>query len=90
MKSITIHGIDDFLAERIKAKAEFEGMSVSRTSKNLLEISLGIKARPKNSNLMDFQEFSGLWSETDLKNSLKQAGSALPIHDSHAKYPTVF
>lgn len=67
MKSITIHGIDDFLAERIKAKAEFDGTSVNRTIKNLLEISLGIKARPKNSNLMDFQEFSGMWSESDLK-----------------------
>lgn len=67
MKSITIHGIDDFLAERIKAKAESEGTSVNRTVKKLLEISLGIKSRPEKCNIKDFQEFSGLWTESDLK-----------------------
>jgi hypothetical protein len=67
MKSITIHGIDDFLAQRIKGKAEAEGLSVNKTVKKLLEISLGIKSKPEKSNLKDFQEFSGLWTESDLK-----------------------
>lgn len=67
MKSITIHGIDDFLAQRIKAKADSEGLSVNKTVKKLLEISLGIKSKPEKSNLKDFKEFSGLWTDSDLK-----------------------
>jgi hypothetical protein len=31
MKSITIHGIDDPLAELIKSKAQSEGLSINKT-----------------------------------------------------------
>ena len=43
MKSITIHGLDGKLYERIKEKAKRQGLSLNRTIKNLLEKSLGIK-----------------------------------------------
>ena len=64
MKSITIHGIDDFFAERIKAKAESEGLSIRKTLKKLIEAALDVKPRPEKK---DFEEFSGLWTESDLK-----------------------
>ena len=67
MKSITIHGIDDYLADRIKTRAASEGLSVNKTIKKLLEMSLGMKPKPEKSNVDDFIEFSGLWSESDLK-----------------------
>lgn len=67
MKSMTIHGIDDHLAELIKAKAKSEGLSINKTLKNLIEISLGVKPRPDKKNLKDFKEFSGVWTEEDVK-----------------------
>ncbi len=37
MKSMTIHGVDQQLANLIKAKAQAEGMSVNKTIKLILE-----------------------------------------------------
>jgi hypothetical protein len=65
MKSITIHGIDDPLAELIKSKAQSEGLSVNKTVKKLLEESLGVKPRNKGINRSDFEEFCGTWSESE-------------------------
>ncbi len=65
MKSITIHGIDDPLAELIKSKAQSEGLSINKTVKKLLEESLGVKPRNKGINRSDFEEFCGIWSESD-------------------------
>jgi hypothetical protein len=66
MKSITIHGIDDPLAELIKSKAQAEGLSINKTVKKLLEESLGVKPRAKGINRHDFEEFCGIWSDSDL------------------------
>jgi len=66
MKSITIHGMDDQLADLIKSKAQSEGLSVNKTVKKLLETSLGIKLQAEKKNLNDFKEFCGLWTKADL------------------------
>lgn len=65
MKSITIHGIDDPLAELIKSKAQSEGLSINKTVKKLLEEALGVKPRSKGKNRSDFEEFFGIWSESE-------------------------
>ncbi len=65
MKSITIHGIDDPLAELIKSKAQSEGLSINKTVKKLLEESLGVKPRNIGKNRSDFEEFFGIWSESE-------------------------
>jgi len=66
MKSITIHGVDDPLAELIKSKAQSEGLSVNQTIKSILESSLGVKPRQAGSKRDDFEEFCGVWTEADL------------------------
>jgi len=65
MKSVTIHGIDDPLAKLIKSKAQSEGLSINKTVKKLLEESLGVKPRNKGINRSDFEEFFGIWSESE-------------------------
>ena len=67
MKSMTIHGIDDQLAELIKSKARADGLSINKTLKKIIETSLGVKPRPEKKNLKDFQEFSGVWNDSDLE-----------------------
>jgi hypothetical protein len=66
MKSITIHGIDDSLSELIKYRARSEGLSINKTIKKLLEETLGVKPRKKGINRSDFEEFCGIWSESEL------------------------
>ncbi len=66
MKSITIHGIDEPLAELIKSRAQSEGLSINKTVKKLLEESLGVKPRASGLHRSDFEEFCGLWSESEL------------------------
>ncbi len=67
MKSMTIHGIDDQLAELIKSKANQEGLSINKTIKKLLETSLGIRPRPPQKNIDEFSEFCGVWGGRDLR-----------------------
>ncbi len=65
MKSITIHGIDDPLAELLKSRAQSEGLSINKTVKKLLEESLGVRPRARGTNRGDFEEFCGVWSDAD-------------------------
>ena len=67
MKSITIHGLDGKLYERIKEKAKRQGLSLNKTIKNLLEKSLGIRQHDGTDHREDFIEFSGVWTETEAK-----------------------
>jgi hypothetical protein len=66
MKSITIHGIDEPLAELIKSRAQSEGLSINKTVKKLLEESLGVKPHASGLHRSDFEEFCGIWSESEL------------------------
>jgi len=66
MKSITVHGIDDPLAELIKSRAQTEGLSINKTVKKLLEESLGVKPRINGTNRYDFEAFCGIWSDSGL------------------------
>ncbi len=66
VKSITIHGVDDQLAGRLKQMAEAGGKSMNRTIKRLLEEALGMKPKPRGHNREQFEAFSGVWSADDL------------------------
>ena len=82
MKSITLHGIDNQLAELIKSKAESEGLSINKTIKNMLEISLGVKPQDDKKNSKDFEGFCGLWTKDDLdefEERTKDVGSTLLV-----------
>ena len=66
MKSITIHGLDEHLAALIEAKAKEEGLSLNKTIKKILEEYLGVKMKDEKQHRRDFEEFCGLWSQTEL------------------------
>ncbi|MCA1792819.1 MAG: hypothetical protein ABR534_04395 [Desulfotignum sp.] len=66
MKSITIHGLEEPLWSLVKSKAEFEGLSLNKTIKKLLEKSLGISRPEENNRKNEFKQFLGCWSKTDL------------------------
>jgi hypothetical protein len=72
MKSITIHGIDEPLVKMIEAKARSEGQSVNKTIKKVLEEAFGVIPRGNGANWKDFEEFSGVWSKSDLAEFEKE------------------
>jgi hypothetical protein len=67
MKSITIHGIEEPLAELLQSKARNEGLSMNKTVKKILEESLGVKPLSHEKYRKDFEAFCGIWSESDAK-----------------------
>ena len=67
MKSLTIHGLEPELYERLKEKACQQGLSLNKTIKNLLETSLGIRKSENENHREDFIEFLGVWTEADKK-----------------------
>ena len=80
MKSITIHGIDDPLAELLKSRAQSEGLRINKTVKKILEESLGVKPRAKSINRSDFEEFCGIWSDSELaefEDNTKDLGAVI-------------
>lgn len=81
MKSITIHGIDEPLAELIKSKARSEGLSMNKTIKKLLEECLGVKPCDRNTNRGEFEKFCGIWSKTDLNEFEKKTNALRKIDD---------
>ena len=81
MKSITIHGLDEDLAALIKETAKLEGLSLNKTIKKLLEESLGIKIKNEKLHRGDFEEFCGLWSQTDLVKFNEQVSDFDKVED---------
>ena len=67
MKSITIHGVDEQLAARLKRVAAEEGTSMNRTVKRLLQEALGLKPRPPGHNRDQFEAFLGVWSQSEVE-----------------------
>ncbi|MBN2497785.1 MAG: hypothetical protein JXR96_24535 [Deltaproteobacteria bacterium] len=65
MKSMTIHGLDEELAEKIREKAAAEKTSINKTIKKLLEQALGLRPREEGRHAAEFAEFCGVWSDED-------------------------
>lgn len=65
MKSMTIHGLSEPLANRIEEKAKLDGTSLNKTIKRLLESALGLSPSQATNHKDDFQEFVGVWTEEE-------------------------
>jgi len=73
MKSVTIHGIDTDLDQKLMEKAAEFGLSQNRTIKLILEDSLIADKRARRRN--SFSELFGTWSakeKTDFENRIKE------------------
>ncbi len=81
MKSLTIHGIDEPLAELIKSKALSEGLSMNKTIKKLLEESLGVKPSDSESRRDEFKGFCGKWSKAQAGRFNERTKALRQIND---------
>ena len=67
MNTLTLHALDNTLAERLKAHAKREKKSLNQTAKELLTSALGITAVKQKSRHDEFAPLCGAWSEKDAK-----------------------
>lgn len=67
MKSLTLHAIDDQLANEIKRRANELSISMNELAKRILAEGLGIKMPAKPPHRDDFASFCGTWSGQDLE-----------------------
>ncbi len=65
MKSLTLHSMDDQLAEHIRRRANEMSISMNELAKRILAEGLGIKTPAKSPHKEDFAGFCGTWSESD-------------------------
>ena len=66
MKSITIHGLEDELDQRIRLKADEKGLSLNKTIKLLVRSALGMGDQKPDRRLV-FQDLFGSWSREELE-----------------------
>jgi len=66
MKAVTIRGVDNELAEKLKTMAKKQGKSVNQLTIELIQESLGLKKEKKFSREYDdLDDLFGRWSEDE-------------------------
>ncbi len=68
MKAVTIRGVDSDVAEKLKATAKDQGISVNQLILELIKTSLGLKKEKKYSRqYTDLDDLFGRWSDDKFK-----------------------
>ena len=66
MKSITLHKLDPVLARALEERARSKGLSLNRTSQELLRSALGLDLGSVPDHTEAFGDLFGSWSREDL------------------------
>lgn len=80
MKSITIHGIDRELDQKISQKSKELGLSQNRTVKTILQESLSAKRQEQNRRV--FSDLFGKWSPEERREFETRIQELDEIHPS--------
>jgi hypothetical protein len=64
MSSMTMHGIDPDLDQRLRNEAAAWGLSLNQTLKKILSSAVGLDS-VKTDHRQDYVEFCGIWSAQD-------------------------
>ena len=66
MSALTIRGLDEATAERLKREAESRGASVNTVVKDLLRQGLGLDRPSPRRRYADLDALAGTWSDKDV------------------------
>lgn len=75
MKTLSLRGIDDEMAEALKKEAKRANASLNATLLNLIRESIGLKKKRWTRVYTDLDDLAGTWSEKDEKE-FKESTSA--------------
>lgn len=65
VKTISLRGIDDELAENLKRTAKKTGGSINKTVLEILRNSLGLSSKRRERVFHDLDDLAGTWSDAD-------------------------
>ena len=65
MKTLSLRGIDDELADALKKKAQRTGRSINKTVLSLIRESIGLEKKKLTRVYHDLDELAGTWGEKD-------------------------
>ncbi len=65
MSTITMHGVDEVLDQRVREIARNDKASINQTVQTLLRKALGLDKRCTD-HRAQFQDFAGKWSQAEL------------------------
>ncbi len=71
VKTISLRGIDDELAENLKRAAKKTGGSINKTVLEILRNSLGLNSRKRARVFHDLDDLAGTWSDADWQQFIK-------------------
>ena len=71
------YAVQALLAIKGKSFSKQEGLSVNMTIKKILESSLGVKPKDYLDNISRFEEFCGIWTNTELSEFEKKTETLL-------------
>ena len=86
MKSLTLHAMDDQLADQIKRRADEMSISMNELAKRLLAEALGIKMPAKPPHRNDFAGFCGTWSDDEAREFTRRIANMETV-DTSATFP---
>lgn len=75
MKTLSLRGIDDEMAEALNKEAKRANASLNATLLNLIRESIGLKKKRWTRVYTDLDDLAGTWSEKDEKE-FKESTSA--------------
>lgn len=78
MKTLSLRGIDEELAENLKKTAKKTGTSLNKTVLEILRKSVGVNSKKREVVYHDLDDLAGTWTESDweqFKKATKQFGA---------------
>jgi plasmid stability protein len=73
MKTLSLRGIDEELAENLKKTAKKTGTSLNKTVLEILRKSVGAKSKKREVVYHDLDDLAGTWAESDWEQFKKAA-----------------
>jgi hypothetical protein len=67
MKSITIRGVDDIIAKKLKEAAAESQKSINQTIISLIKKGLGMEENPPFAEYHDLDDLAGTWTKKELE-----------------------
>ena len=72
MKTLSLRGIEDELADALKKKAQQTGTSINKTVLNLVRESIGLEKKKLTRVYHDLDQLAGTWTEKDEREFKKK------------------
>lgn len=71
MASVTIRGLDDITAKKLKDLAKKEGLSINALVLKILRQALGLEKKKRAIIYTDLDDLAGTWTEEEYQTFLK-------------------